>query len=232
MNQQRGRTLPVLIAAATLVAGANVAAYAVNGQPLLAGRSNTETQATTIKNTGNGPALKLNSKPSAPPLAVSSTKRVKKLNADRVDGLHGKALQTGVRHYVLPPSTAAATSQAYTFPDLPNGRWLANYSIIATGPSVVTCFFREGGANPVFGVSFGAVRSAGLQSANSAAVLSAADDPILSCNAGDPFAVYSTAGDAVSTVVMTRVDTVRNGTSAIPSRPATGSGKVTGPQGR
>ena len=108
MTQPRGRVLPVLLAALVLLAGANLAAYAATEGPLLLGRANTASKATALKVTGAGPALSLRSRPGSPPLAVSSTKKVARLNADRLDGLEGAALQTKAYRYRLPASGAAA----------------------------------------------------------------------------------------------------------------------------
>jgi len=43
--------VPVAVAAAVLVGGANLTAYAVNGQPLLLGTSNSETSTATLSTT-------------------------------------------------------------------------------------------------------------------------------------------------------------------------------------
>jgi len=48
--------------------------------------TNTANKTTTLRNTGNGPALRLNVKAGQPPLAVSSGKVVPKLNASKLQG--------------------------------------------------------------------------------------------------------------------------------------------------
>lgn len=48
--------------------------------------TNTTNKTTTLRNTGNGPALRLNVKAGQPPLAVSSDKVVPKLNASKLQG--------------------------------------------------------------------------------------------------------------------------------------------------
>jgi hypothetical protein len=103
MRALRGKVMPALLAAVLLVFGANLAAYAANGKPLLLGKTNKATKPTKVKNTQGGPALTLKTKPSSPPLAVSSGKKVAKLNADRLDGLDAAALQTTSRVYNLAP---------------------------------------------------------------------------------------------------------------------------------
>jgi hypothetical protein len=76
-----------LAAAVVLVGGANLAAYAANGHPLLLGKSNQAVGTTTLKNAGRGAALNLNTGKSSPPLIVNSSKLVKNLNADKLGGM-------------------------------------------------------------------------------------------------------------------------------------------------
>jgi hypothetical protein len=96
MSVLHHRTTAVILAAGVLVGGANVAAYAANGHPFLLGKINKETKSATLKNTGNGPAVKFKTKPAAPPFAVSSTTKVAKLNADQLDGLDSTAFANHV----------------------------------------------------------------------------------------------------------------------------------------
>lgn len=124
----RTRFLPLLIATLLLVGGLNLAAYAANGHPLLLGRANQATGTTTVRNTGRGPALRLTTRHGAPPLAVSSGKRVARLNADRVDGLQGAAL--GARAYVY--GIGGDWDESYvvkSFPGLPPGWYWVRYQL-------------------------------------------------------------------------------------------------------
>lgn len=98
----RGRTLPVLLATAALVGAANLGAYAAAGHPLLLGGHNSSPATTTLTNSGPGPALTLHSSKKDPPLAVSSGRVVKHLNADRVDGMNAGELATQATSYILP----------------------------------------------------------------------------------------------------------------------------------
>jgi hypothetical protein len=79
-------SLTTVAAAAVLVTGAGLASYAATGHPLILGHANKAGGTTSLKNTGRGPALKLNSIRSAPPLVVNSKKMVKNLNANMVGG--------------------------------------------------------------------------------------------------------------------------------------------------
>lgn len=94
-------TLAVVGAAALLVAGTDLVTYAATGSSLVTGQINKASRPTTISNTGRGPALSLKNRASYPPLKVSSSKRVAKLNADRLDGRDSKDLEPGVIRAVL-----------------------------------------------------------------------------------------------------------------------------------
>ena len=110
------RTAGVLLGTLVLVGGANVAVYAANGSPFIVGQTNRETKATVLKNTGAGPALNLQAK--GAPLAVSNSKKVRKLNADKVDGKNAGQLTT--KTYVYQTGTISSGTSAYvTFPGLP-----------------------------------------------------------------------------------------------------------------
>lgn len=94
-------TATTLAAAAVLVGGADLASYAATGQPLVLGHHNAAGATTSLKNTGRGPALSLNSARSVPPLTVNSSKLVKHLNADRLDGLRADQVNPSTIEYRL-----------------------------------------------------------------------------------------------------------------------------------
>ena len=99
------------IAAATiLVGGANVAAYAASGHPLILGHANSAGTTTSLKNTGRGPALSLNSARSVAPLVVNSSTMVKHLNANKVGGLTASQLNPAITTYRLGSPGALLTS--------------------------------------------------------------------------------------------------------------------------
>jgi hypothetical protein len=213
MTQLRGRTLPVLLGALLLVGGANLAAYAATGDPLLAGKGNRANKPTAIKNTGNGPALVLKSRRGAPPLKVSSPARVARLNADRVDGLNGAALQTRAHTYYLPfgAPPAAATVQTLRFPGLPRGRYLATYTAAGnwtTTPTVFTCSLRLAGVPQAFGLSYGVIRASDNTATTSgSAFLDTASYgvPTLRCLSNQSF-IWDQTIAGVFEVTFTRVD--------------------------
>lgn len=208
MSALRGRIVPVLIAVAVLVGGANLAAYAANGQPLLLGKSNKATKTTTIKNK-KGTALSLTSKAGTPSLKVSSSAKVAQLNADQVDGLDGAALQNKTYVYDLSGTTPDERID-FTLPALPAGRYLASYNVTAqaAGSSSASCLFNAGstGAVPASGVSLGgAFLISGSGYLDTTALTYA-----LSCVTDDPGITVpvATTPPTKSQVVLTRVDDV------------------------
>ncbi len=126
MSYLRGRVLPVTLAAVVLVGGANLAAYAANGHPLLLGGKNSETKTATVTNTGKGAALSLNSSKKSPPLAVNSSKVVKHLNADKVGGKSATDLADAGHHVDGPRRHRRCP---YALNGLPKGIYLAMLTV-------------------------------------------------------------------------------------------------------
>jgi len=220
MPRPRGRTITVLLTALVLVGGANIAAYAATGSPLLIGKKNTEHQATTLINTGHGPALKLKSKAGAPSLAVSSSKKVLRLNADKVDGFGAAQLQTTTHRYAVPTS-GPYTTATVTFPGLPKGLWMASYTIITsnagTGPQ---CFFRQATPTTAEALSW-AVNVAGFSANNSVGLIDTRGSagPVTFFCQGASFSFYSAVGDADSSIAFTSVSKRVTHTIAVSRNP-------------
>ncbi len=146
MSPTRSRLGTVVLAALVLFIGSALGAYAANGGPLRLGASNSASKTTSLKNTGAGPALKLKSKAGNPSLKVSSKKKVKRLNADRVDNLEAAALQNQSFVYSL-VGTSAGTTIRFPLADLPSGKYLATYQVSATvggAPNYFGCAFDTG----------------------------------------------------------------------------------------
>ena len=99
-------TATTLAAAAVLVGGADLASYAATGQPLTLGHSNSANRTTGLTNTGRGPALNLKSRTNSPSLQLNSTKRVKHLNADLLDGLDSSQVKNTDRTATPSPPQA------------------------------------------------------------------------------------------------------------------------------
>jgi hypothetical protein len=152
-SHARGRVLPVLIATVALVGAANLGAYAANGRPLLLGGHNSAHGTTTLTTTSKGPALTLHTPKKAPPLAVSSGKLVKRLNADRVDGRDASQLASAVTTYRLPDGP---TQQALVLPK--PGTYLISVSVTLSSGSISECWIEQGGPTGVDPLSiFGTV---------------------------------------------------------------------------
>lgn len=138
MKTNHGRILTVLLAALVVLAGANLAAYAANGGPLLAGATNTATKTTTIKNT-KGTALKLAGKSNKPVLKVSNSQKISKLNADQLDGLDSAALQN--RPYVVTLTGAVgAAAINFTITGVPAGDYQVTYNVSGAAGGAPTWF--------------------------------------------------------------------------------------------
>jgi hypothetical protein len=105
-------TVTTLAAAAVLVGGANLATYAASGHPLILGHSNSAVGTTSLKNLGRGPALSLNSSKHAPPLVVNSSKLVKHLNADKLQGRSATQLNPKVMRWHLGSSGTVVANGA------------------------------------------------------------------------------------------------------------------------
>ena len=99
-----------LAAASLIVVGLDYASLAATGDSFILGRHNRTPVATELTRTNSGPALILNSSGNqSPSLQVSSKAKVRRLNADRVDGWNGRKLaskattyQIGKRGLVVP----------------------------------------------------------------------------------------------------------------------------------
>lgn len=106
--------LKSLAVTGVLVLAADHVAVAATGQSLVLGKVNKAGQVTTIERTTAGPALNLVTKPGKPPLQVKRAVKVKRLNADRVDGL--SAEQLGRRPLV----TSFGTTECTSLPTVPS----------------------------------------------------------------------------------------------------------------
>ncbi|HEX3932660.1 MAG TPA: hypothetical protein VHW64_18335 [Nocardioides sp.] len=122
-----GRILPVVIGAAAVVGGANLASYAADGHAFRLGAKNHEDHATTVTNDGAGPAFRFATADGVAPFAVSSSTKVAHLNATRVDGLKAGDLSRSYR-YVVPTGTSGDTGFQAT--DLPPGHYNVSFDLV------------------------------------------------------------------------------------------------------
>jgi hypothetical protein len=144
---KNSRLVTVLLAGLLLVGAANLGAFAATGGPLLLGKGNSATKTTKLKTTGNGAALSLKSKKTAPPLKVSNSTKVAKFNADLVDGLDSPALRN--RTYVYDIAIGGVTNNFVEFalPGLPPGKYVTSMVIVGNvdgGTPFLGCFVASG----------------------------------------------------------------------------------------
>ncbi len=225
--------LVVLLAAITVAAGVNLTAQAAGGKgkPVIAGKVTKSGKLTTVQRTKNGPALRLRTKAGAPPLAVTSTAKVAKLNADQVDGQEADALLTRTFAYRLPEGGTPAVSKSAAFPDLPDGTYLVDYQVTLDGDAAFTsaqCFLRQAGAAKVIGLAYATIKSSFATVSSSGAFDTAAGAITLLCSASAPFVFDPT--DSGGVVVFTRTDLIERTASSPaprPARPSPGSSEGT-----
>lgn len=106
-------TVVAYLALFVAVTGAGGAAYAATGGTFVLGKANSANAATSITRTTTGPALSANVKAGSAPIAVNSTTKVSKLNADLLDGhdtgYFQKKLPTRLTFTALTPATGWST---------------------------------------------------------------------------------------------------------------------------
>ena len=133
-------TVTTLAAAAVLVGGADLASYAASGHPLILGHANSAGTTTSLKNTGRGPALSLNSAKSTSPLVVNSSKMVKHLNAAMVGGkTAGQLVPKTLRFHIgsLGTNFAGGTANLVTV-NVPKGTYEISMSGLVTDSTGTT----------------------------------------------------------------------------------------------
>lgn len=136
------KTYVVALASLTLlVLVANNVAYATTGHSIVAGIGNSSSKTTGLTMTTSGAALKLTTKKGSPPLTVSSSAKVARLNADTLDGLDSTRLLNDTYRFSYEganPGPQEAIS--FVIPKLPKGSYLVNYAVTpyALGASTPT----------------------------------------------------------------------------------------------
>jgi len=196
MPQLIGRLATVVLAAALVVGGLELAAYAANGHALLLGQANRESRTATITSSGTGPALNLRSDPRGPALAVSNSRKVVHLNADTVDGLDGRSLQTNAVTFTIP----AGPTTIYALTGLKPGRYLAVFDIAMTsGNPAATCGLEEWGATSFSSVAY-APTVDGLAAVSASAIVEHPAQQMLLVNCSDVIYALGTMPNTVSLI--------------------------------
>ena len=99
MRVRLSTVVATVSAAVLVVVGLDYTTYAVTGASLLLGRINHASSTTTIVRHGGGVALSLRSGHGSPSFRVSSSSRVRRLNADLLDGNSASELATHAVSY-------------------------------------------------------------------------------------------------------------------------------------
>lgn len=213
MNLRQNRLVIVLLAVGVLVGVANVATYAGTGDPLLLGRTNTSTRTSTIVNTRGGPVLELEAEPGAAPLAVSSAVKVRKLNADKLDGYTARQLQTRSIVYTI-PALGAEDRFTLRLPGLHRRVYQASFSVVAhmfTEGATINCYF-AGEAGWYELLAYGST-NADYSTSNASGVLDLRDGPAsFDCFTHGGLGIVDADRSGQSQIVLTPID--RIGTAA------------------
>ncbi len=175
-----------LIVVLVLVMATDYVAMATTGKTLLLGSVNTVTKATVIKKTTDGPALRIDNstgtgiqfhtRAGKSPFKVNRTAKVKKLNADLLDGKNASELSSRILEF-RSPTGAQPASTVFTL-DLPAvdaGTYLATYSVwmdnpqpapTTASPIVVQCYLalNDSGGTYVSSIGTTAMTTEGLPS--------------------------------------------------------------------
>jgi hypothetical protein len=206
-----GRVLPVVIGAAVLVGGANLASYAADGHAFRLGAKNHEDHATTVTNDGSGPAFRFATGDGVAPFTVTSGAKVAHLNATRVDGLKAGELSSSYR-YVLPADTTLPNGFQAT--DLPPGHYNVqfNLAIEDTDPSGPAFCFVADSRHEFAAVATGGDDGDGqIVNGSGSVSVDATGEAGLVCES-DGDLVNPSPGQFRNTLTFTRVQSVHAGT--------------------
>jgi hypothetical protein len=213
------RLVPVLLAATVIVVGgANLAAYAANGKPVLLGHGTKASKSTTIKSS-KGVPLKLKSKPGTPALSVSNSQKVAGLNADLVDGLDSAALENQSFVYTL-TGTSATNKVSFPLTGLPAGKYLVDYvasAEIGGAPTYFTCYVSTAFGGTAYVSESSPAGAIGFASASGYLDVSTGSYSVFCTTDGTSLGM-PTSPEYPSQVVLTRLDdvTVRSQTGSAP----------------
>lgn len=143
--QRLKSALTALAVGLVLLTALDVAASAATGRAMILGHFNQADHTTVVKNTKKGPALDLRAK-KGPALAVNSSQRVKRLNADLLDGKNASDLAASKQTVYVYGGTARVGGFTQILPPQPAGSYLLAYSAQFVGaagttanPNTVTC---------------------------------------------------------------------------------------------
>lgn len=166
----RAKTVAAVAAiTAVAVVGLDAGTYASTGDSLIIGTFNKSGKTTQLKSTGKGPALSLHARGKRPALKVDSRARVRKLNADRLDGKNAKQLRNNVRVYRATSGDSTNGVLEFKLSDFPNGRYQVSYGVTIVGangsrtdPTQADCLLYSPGPNGSVGKVSGYVTTTSM----------------------------------------------------------------------
>jgi len=142
--QRLKSALTALTVGIVLLAALDWAASAATGHAMILGSWNQADHTTTLKNTKSGPALDLRAK--GPALKVHNSKRIKQLNADKLDGEDGSSYQMNRNKVFHWSAVNHIGNFEQTLPAQEPGSYLVTYSVQLNGaagtpanPNVINC---------------------------------------------------------------------------------------------
>ncbi|MBF4163080.1 hypothetical protein [Nocardioides acrostichi] len=129
----RAAVVATVLSAALLAVTANTVSYAAGGKSVLLGKTNKSASTTTLKSTSTKPPLKLVGP--GVPMKVGNSKRIDKLNADKLDGFDASDLSptTLVDTVGAPGDPAPEYSSAETTYALTPGLYRVDLNFVLEG---------------------------------------------------------------------------------------------------
>ncbi len=143
-------TAAALVVGLFLVMATDYIALAANGKPLILGQLNKASRVTIVKSSKTT-AAKFVSPSTKPPIAVSNSRVVAKLNADLVDGKSASQLASRAYQAFFPLAEQSGTLFALEMPTVPPGKYLATYSAYTemnttiASPETISCYLSRVG---------------------------------------------------------------------------------------
>ncbi len=203
------RTLLTTIGAAVVLAlAANTVALGATGHALILGKTSKTSRITTLKRTGDGPALKLHTRTSSSaPFATNAHGKVVNLDADTVDGLDASVLRnhsivfTGIK--ATPGSNFAGSIS------VPDGTYAFSYSALLDGAESGSAFCALYRLNSTTTVSV--VGTAQVQAGTAPPGLAAAG--VITKNAGETLAFVCSADSPFTTEALAPIQLVMTPTA-------------------
>jgi hypothetical protein len=205
--QRLKSALTALSVGIVLLATLDWAASAATGRGMVLGHWNQADHTTTLKNTSSGPALDLRSN-KGPALAVNSDKRIKNLNADKLDGMTASDFATSRQHVYIYGGVGRVGGFTQVLPAQLPGSYLVAFSAQFVGaagstanPNTVTCHIVVSSPSGAVFVTKGITAEGQVSSVESppavsgagSLVLAAGDQVALACTMSRPNQQWSTA---------------------------------------